>query len=326
MIAPGSVRVLLVLSLATPVLAGERVHTVEPGDSASAIAKRYYGRHDRAELLLRYNDRSSTVIRPGERLRVPFCDVHHVRAGDTWSGLTRRYLGRASAWKAVAELNGRQPQRPLQVGERLVFPVEIEHRLERGESLAALAARFLGDPRRADLLQRFNGLDDPRRLAVGEPVRIPVLSLRLIEASPPKPPSPRETSPPKPNRLPSRPVAEEPSGPERRFASELIEAENFWRAGDYERTRERLESLREPVARRGAPEDRQQLARLLAFVYVAFDRPERACAALETLSAREETIAGLDPDRVSPKIRAVLESCPPAKASVAAPSSGGSAK
>ena len=311
---------------------GERKHVVQAGESASAIAERVYGDRTLGRLLLAYNGRSGTVIRPGETLRVPVCDVHRVRPGDSWSALTKRYLGNASAWRLVAQLNGMVPSEPLRVGQDLVFPVVIDERLERGATLAILAERYYGDPRRGRLLQEFNGLDDPRRLAVGATIRVPLVSLRpraeapavaevartaprATPSSTPEPEAPVVSTEiaeatPQPTAIPS-PVptpTPAPAEPVALFALDLATAKTAFERAEFESAMELLEELREPVTLLGSNAERQELLRLLAFVYVAFDDAEEACAAYGALT-RFAGEPELDPDVVSPKIRKLLSSC-----------------
>ena len=174
---------LLVLGVAVTAIgvasAGERTHTVAPGESASSIAKKYYGNFDLTPLLLAYNGRESTVLQPGETLRIPYCEVHRVKRGDSWSALSHRYLKGKSNYAVVAELNDMLPEKPLQPGDEIVFPVFLDHRLERGETLGALAERYYGQPSLGRLLQESNVLDNPRRLSVGETVQIPLLDFKL---------------------------------------------------------------------------------------------------------------------------------------------------
>ncbi len=160
----------------TGAAAAVQVHAVSGGESASAIAARYYGDKELGDLLLRYNGRSGTVIRAGEKLRIPICEVHRVGAGDTWSVLSTKYLGKTSKFATLAALNGLKPDHVLRPGEPIVIPVVISHKLGRGESLASLAERFYRDPKAAGVLQTFNNLDDPRRLSVGQTVEIPLVS------------------------------------------------------------------------------------------------------------------------------------------------------
>jgi LysM repeat protein len=301
--------------------AGERRHVVQAGESASAIAEREYGDRRLGDLLLAYNERRGTVIRAGETLRVPFCEVHRVRAGDSWSALTKKYMNDASGWRAVARLNGLAPDEPLRVGQELVFPVVLETKLERGATLATLAERYYDDPARGRLLQEFNDLDDPRRLAAGATVRVPLTTFRQRASAKTKPPAPTPApvavvvptpkpappvvaAPPTPAPTPSP----EPTPPVSIFGADLASAEDEFRRGAFDDAIALLEELREPVTLRGTEAERRSLLRLLAFVYVAFDNAEEACAAYGALT-RIETAPVLDPDLVSPKIRQLLAAC-----------------
>jgi LysM repeat protein len=290
--------ILVAILWAVAATAGERVHEVRPGESASSIAKRYYGDYELAPLLLEYNGRTGNVIRVGEKLRVPFCEVHRVGAGDTWSGLADRYLGRGSAYRAVAALNGLEPARPLGLGIEIVFPVPMEYRLQRGDTLAGIAERFYGDVELRDALQGYNDIEDPRRLAVGQTIEIPLMSLELreipVEPAPAKPP-PVPESKPEP-----QPVA--------RFSEPLDATLRAFVDGDYETAREWLESLREPVTDEGTLADRVRFWRLLAFVHVAFDDESGACVAYRSLTELSPG-SELAPDLVSPKIRDSLSRC-----------------
>ena len=308
------------LLAAGPVAAGERLHTVAAGESAASVAKAYYGEPKLGELLLRYNDRSGNVLQPGERLTIPFSDVYRARPGDTWSVLAKRRLGRAWASPALAALNGYEAGQPLPVGARIGIPLVLRHPLARGESLSSLADRFYGDAQKAAMLQSFSRIDDAKRLAVGTPLEIPlIVSLRLEADSirtAPKDKAAVAVPPPPPPRLPEKavaapsPKAEIPPSPpeERRFEAPLAEAGRSFTEGEYDRAREALEALRDPVAGTGAVSDRREWGQLMAFVYIALDRDEDACAAYRTTPAPVEP-ASLDPDLISPRIRSVLSNC-----------------
>ncbi len=291
--------VLGIATAGTVAPAAERQHTVAGGESASAIAKRYYGDFELAGLLMQLNGRSGTVIHPGEKLRVPYCVVHTVRSGDSWSKLAQRYLGRPSAWPEIAELNGLQRRAPLQPGQRIVMPVVLAHSLERGESLATLAERFYGDLGRARMLQSWNRIEDPRTLSVGRSIEIPLVTLQLAE-------------PPAPPAASAEAAAEEARRRETsaRFLGTVRAARRAYDAGDYDRARELLESQRSAAVEKADAPERAEYWQLLAFVRVAFDRQEEACAAWASLHDLTPSVE-LDPDLVSPKIRESTAACPP---------------
>ena len=298
------------LAVGTHAVAGERTHTVRSGESASSIAKAYYGSVALGDLLLQYNEKSSTTIQVGEKFRIPYCEIHSVESGDSWSVLAQRYLRRASTYPAVAMLNGLSPRASLRIGSRIVFPVVLPHRLERGETLAVLAERYYEDVNLSEALQSFNQIEDPRRLSVGQALRVPLISMRLRESAS-RPPARRNRKPraskPSPTSIAAadRPTSKSPTPG---FGREIRLARTAFDQGDYGHARKMLESLRRDVDRRGSKPEKAEVLRLLAFVYVAFDLPDDACSAYRSL-ARSSAETGLDADLVSPKIRDALSRC-----------------
>lgn len=311
-LVPAAVALLLLLAC-LPASAGENRHTVRPGESASAIARRYYGDYEKAALLLRYNGRTGNTIRAGETLLVPYAEPHVVRSGDSWSALADRCCGRASAYPALAALNGMSARKPLPAGKRVLLPAVFTHRLGRGESLALLAERWYGDAELGDVLQLFNEIEDPRRLSVGQIVEIPLVSLLLKEVSPAAPPAVRTAS-----RAPAPPPEPQPFPPpaglkaESAFTAPLRHAEKGFVEGDYSGARTALESLLEPLLASGTNAEKAELYRLLGYVYVAYDLPAEACAAeRRRLALLPFAAPPLDLDLVSPKIRETLAGCGP---------------
>jgi LysM repeat protein len=304
--------------LAVPaVRAANKVHVVAAGESAPALAKKYYGNASLSDLLLRYNGKTGKMIHPGERLSIPYCEVYRARSGDTWSELAKKHLGRATAAPALAELNGYATDQPLRVGARIVVPVVLEHTLARGESLSSLAERFYGDPGKAATLQAFSRIEDAKRLAVGTPLEIPLIAFVRAEktravddAKKPIAAAPTVAVAVAASPTPSSPAAPPPPTVEAapRFVGPLDAAGRSFASGEYDRAREILESLREIVASEGTEADRRNWARLLAFVYIALDRDADACAVYRAGSPASVPTA-LDPDLISPRIRDVLLKC-----------------
>jgi LysM repeat protein len=326
--------ILLAVATAT---AAPHVHTVAAGESAASLAKRFYGDPDLGELLLRYNGKPDKTIHPGERLTIPFCEVYRARPGDTWSALAKRHLGRATASSVLAELNGYAAGQPLRVGSRIVFPVVLGHTLARGETLSSLAERFYGDARKATTLQSFSRIDDAKRLAVGTPLEIPLMTFLRREKDPGKnatreQPAVAVAPPTEPVQNATASVAPDsssaiaagaspeagappPPADERRFESSLAAAGRSFADGEYDHAREAMEALRERVTSEGTASDRREWGQLMAFVYIALDRDDDACTAYRAGSPP----AGpprFDPDLISPRIRTVLSNCPAAASSL----------
>jgi LysM repeat protein len=301
--------------------AGERVHIVAAGESAASVAKKYYGEPKLGEMLLRYNDKAGTVLQPGERLTIPYSEVYRARPGDTWSVLAKRRLGRASASPVLAELNGYAAGQALPAGARIAFPVVLHHSLVRGESLSSLADRYYGDAKKAATIQAFSRTVEATRLAAGTPLEIPLIVSLRGEAdsirTEPKDKAAVAVPPPPPARPPEKataaPASEAaiplPPADERRFETPLAEAERHFADGEYDDAKQVLEALREPVTSRGGVSDRRAWGQLMAFVYIALDRNDDACAAYRAGSPPAEP-ASFDPDLISPLIRSVLSNCP----------------
>jgi LysM repeat protein len=308
-------------ALIAPVAAEELEHVVRPGESASAIARRYYGGFELTDLLLRFNGVRGSVIRPGETLRIPYCAVHTVRSGETWSGIAQRYLGRPDDYDTIARLNRLDPQAALRIGERVVVPVILDHKLERGETLEQLAVKFYGDPDRADLLRSFNRIDDPRRLSVGREIRIPIASFLQAQLTAPSP-APKseptestqakleESAAPAAKQQAEKPEQSESERRRDELAGKLRDARRAFDEGQFAGALEQLQSLAPRIERERDQVLHDEFRTLLASVYIAFDRPEEACRVFLT-AAGAAPRAELDPDQVSPKIRNALARCGP---------------
>lgn len=316
----------ILLAAVLPAGATEHWHTVAPGESVSGIAKHYYGDFSHTDLLLRFNGRKNAELRPGERLRIPSCTDHRVERGDNGSTLAKRYLGRASAWDTIALLNDLVPEAPLQPGQTIEMPLILRHTLARGDSLSSLAGTYYGDPGRGSLLQAFNGIADPRELSVGGVVEVPLTGLHLErpreekresqDVAQPRSPDPKPRtvarvkppeSTPRNDVAPRADAAEAPTLPAR-FATDFSQAERAYRSGDYEAADRRVEALIERIESIPVAEERSRIWRLAAFVDVAFDRDEKACAAFESMRSTGVSVE-FDPELVSPKIRQFMAAC-----------------
>ena len=308
----------------------ELTHQVHHGESASAIARDYYGDLEAGELLLLYNGKTGTVIHVGDTLKVPYSPVHTVKAGDAWSAIAQKYLGRPLAYPTIARLNGLTPGQPLQIGARILIPAIIPYELQRGESLSLLADRFYGDHKQSEVLQQFNDIADPRRLSPGQALQIPVVSLVLLKdrrsapastrsstgakktAAVKKPVStktaPESASASKPEPAMSPVAAVKKSAPEPRFTRQLGAAQRAFRRGDFARARASLEALVKRIAAEGTPSDKAELWRQLTFVYVAFELTDETCTAYGRFRRGAPNMS-FDPDVVSPKIRRAVSAC-----------------
>ncbi|MDW8357557.1 LysM peptidoglycan-binding domain-containing protein [Thermus sp.] len=115
---------LLFLALAQP--AQEETHTVAPGDTLFAIARRY---GTTVEALMRLNGLENFLIQPGQVLRVRALEATHVVApGDTLFSLARRY---GTTVEELMRLNG-LPSPELKAGQVLRLPPRASSPQEGG--------------------------------------------------------------------------------------------------------------------------------------------------------------------------------------------------
>jgi LysM repeat protein len=168
----------------------------------------------------------TSLIQPAPSAAPSGAQTYTVRAGDTLGSIARRLLGAESRWQEIASANGVSDPRALQVGAVLTVPAaagqgpdaagasggsdaapegagnapdaepapsaeEVTHTVARGETLGALAQRYLGDASKWRVIAEANGIDDPRSLRVGQRLVIP----GATPGAQPQGPTPTTTTP-----------------------------------------------------------------------------------------------------------------------------------
>ena len=81
--------------------------------------------------------------------------VHRVRFGETFASVAAHYYGRKEYARFIELTNGRTGE-SLEAGERIRVPTAWVYVVPKTTTLSKLAARLLGDRRRADPLADFN--------------------------------------------------------------------------------------------------------------------------------------------------------------------------
>jgi hypothetical protein len=291
----------LALLLSLSAGAAERLVGLAPGESLEQLAERIYGDPMRAAVLRAHNRLPAGPPEPGAMLEAPVSETVWVGAGDSWSSLAKEHWGDARLARDLARLVSGDADAKLPVGATIQLPVFVEERLGRGDTLAALSRRHYSTSARADLLLRVNGIRNARRLQVGAKIRVPVvLSEAGLQAEQPLgPPAPRQPDV-------AAPAAAAAGGP---FEVPLRDAIHAYLEGSYDRALEELEELRPGVLANGSRQDQELLLSHLVYLYVAFDRPDRACETFSGLRRLDREIR-FDEDLVSPKIRRLVERCP----------------
>jgi hypothetical protein len=298
-------------------------HVLSDQESLETVAQHYYGDASWADGLRRYNALELTDPLAGTLLVVPMPSPHLVVRGDSWESLAARYWDDAGLAESLSEwsdaLDGE-----LLPGQEIRIPVLLPHGLRPGESLAALSRRLTGGPDRAAALAALNRIDEPRRLAVGQVVRVPILGTPAVGATLPEPqleaaePLATPVQPPAMTEAPDLPVEplpvaeamKSPTAPEESagFEAELRHVDAAFREGDFERARELLEALRPVVLAEGSSREQRRLLYQLTAVYAAFDEVEPLCTSYRALRALDPSFEW-DPDLTSPKIILLSDRC-----------------
>ncbi|RMF23212.1 MAG: LysM peptidoglycan-binding domain-containing protein [Deltaproteobacteria bacterium] len=114
--------------------------------------------------------------------QLPYFASHRVRRGETLSEIAKAY---GTSVAAIQRHNDIRDPRRLRWGTTLKVPVSRSaspavarasvtvHRVARGETLSHIAKRYGVS---VAMLQRYNGISDPRRLRTGQVIRVPSAS------------------------------------------------------------------------------------------------------------------------------------------------------
>jgi LysM repeat protein len=102
--------------------------------------------------------------------------------GETLAGLATQLYG--ASWKAVyiTTRNGLASEKDVPAGTKVIIPACAVYKVRRGEILADIAKRWLGDRDRFKLLAQENGIKDPADLEVGTELLVPFVLRHVAEA------------------------------------------------------------------------------------------------------------------------------------------------
>lgn len=308
-----SLAVLFVALFGWHVEAAEVSHYVGIGESLASIALDHYGTEQAAELVRHHNglDGGAPLL-VGSELRIPLPDERVLAETTSWSALAHEHWGNAKLAIDLAEMNGGTPDTDVPAGTRVRLPLLVVYVVQPGNNMFRLARRFYGSDRHAAMLKRLNQKENAGRLLIDERISLPAIAYqrppaRLARVTPPSPAPPKPASTPTPEPAPAMgPVATAP--PARDLVKELRRGVNAYLDGRYEESLDQLEQLRSSVLTQGDPATQAELLSHLVFLYVAFDRSDRACDSYRALRQIEST-PSWDPDLVSPKILRTVTSC-----------------
>ena len=132
------------------------VHTVQPDESISTLARLYYGDYRKFHLIAEYNElEDATKVTVGQKIKIPVIEGIPIIADPA----------------AIQTATGESPESmPVEV---ITVKRFITHTVQPGESLSKLAQIYYGDYKKFDLISKFNSLEDGINLKVGQEIKIP---------------------------------------------------------------------------------------------------------------------------------------------------------
>lgn len=230
-------------------------HRVKAGDTLSLLAAEYYGDRNYAVFIMVENQmKHARKLRAGEQIRIPVGHDVTARGGETYEALAKRYLGDVRRAAFLAASNGAKLGGTLAAGEKVRIPLRVVHEAAADEPLSMIAASYLGDRRKAELLKSYNFLESDT-VGKGERIVVPIEHVRVREQK-----RPAQTAAAK-QRITKRQKVQVLA--ERR----LDEAYDAWRAGKYESVTDKLGQLETEYV---DAETAAQINVLLGRAHVAF--------------------------------------------------------
>lgn len=159
-------------------------HIVQAGETLAGIAEKFYGKIQHEKLLVVANGldvQGGVGITAGMRLEVPALTYLRIGRGHTWKELSTRLLGGEHRAHALAEANNSKAWLFPPEDSEIVVPYNLRFVCTGKETVVGLAYLFLGDRRKAWMLDQYNDRKG-RRLVRGETLLLPIVDISLTEA------------------------------------------------------------------------------------------------------------------------------------------------
>ena len=98
---------------------------------------------------------------------------HKVKPGETVADVAWTYYGNRDKATLLLRYNRIPDPKRILPGTKIAIPHVIRYTVKKGDTLAKIAQRFLGDSRRYAVLALINGLDSSKALVIGSRMKIP---------------------------------------------------------------------------------------------------------------------------------------------------------
>jgi len=132
------------------------VHTVQPDESISTLAQKYYGDYRKFHLIAEYNElEDATKVSVGQEIKIPVIEGIPIIADRA----------------AIQTESGGPPE--SMPGEIMTVKRIVTHIVQPGESLSKLAAMYYGDYMKYNIIAEFNALAEGTSVRVGQELKIP---------------------------------------------------------------------------------------------------------------------------------------------------------
>jgi tetratricopeptide (TPR) repeat protein len=131
-------------------------HTLQPDETISTLADKYYGDYRKFHLIAEYNElEDATKVTVGQQIKIPVIEGMPIIADP------------ASIQTDTGEPSEKLP------GDIVTVKRYITHTVQPEETLSKLAQTYYGDLKKFDVIAKFNNLEDGAPLVVGQELKIP---------------------------------------------------------------------------------------------------------------------------------------------------------
>ena len=132
------------------------VHTLQPNETISTLADKYYGDYRKFHLIAEYNElEDATKVTVGQKIKIPVLEGMPIM------------VDRA----AIKTDSGKTPE--SMPGELITVKRYVTHSVQPGETLSKLAQMYYGDLMQYPIIAKFNNLEDGVPVRVGQELKIP---------------------------------------------------------------------------------------------------------------------------------------------------------
>ncbi|MCP4623006.1 MAG: tetratricopeptide repeat protein [bacterium] len=132
------------------------MHTIQPNESISSLAKRYYGDYKKFHLIALYNDLvDAAKVKVGQQIKIPVLKGIPIMVDPS------------KIQTDTAKASQTKPYEIISVKGFIIHTVKAE------DTLSKLAKKYYGDYKKFNLIAKFNNIQVSDSLRVGQEIKIP---------------------------------------------------------------------------------------------------------------------------------------------------------